>query len=153
MPKNQSFRFAADTSVPEEKTRMEIDRLLRKAGANALGFLSTETYAEIAFVMRGRKIRMRLSLTADVSRTPEGRRRSESALATAQEKETRRRWRCLLLSLKAKLAAVEGGVSSFEDEFLAWTILPGGGTVGDATRARIAEAYRSGANVPLLGAP
>ena len=52
-------------------------------------------------------------------------------------------------TIKAKLEAVESGISIFEDEFLANIVLPDGTLVGDNVRTQIAYAYKSG-DVPLL---
>jgi hypothetical protein len=43
--------------------------------------------------------------------------------------------------VKAKLEAVESGITSFEDEFLAHVMLPNGGTVSDLLRPQLAAAY------------
>ena len=69
----------------------------------------------------------------------------------------RQKWRALALVIKAKLEAVESGIAVFEDEFMAYIVLPGGEeTVGDFMRPQIAEAYRIGAApnmLPMLPAP
>jgi hypothetical protein len=57
------------------------------------------------------------------------------------EKATRQRWRALALVIKAKLEAVESGITIFEDEFLAHIVLPDGSTAGDWMRPQIAKAY------------
>ncbi len=46
--------------------------------------------------------------------------------------------------MKAKLEAVEAGISSFEDEFLSATLLPDGSTVGDWARPQLEAAYTRG---------
>jgi hypothetical protein len=40
------------------------------------------------------------------------------------EQACRQRWRALALVVKAKLEAVQSGIATFEDEFLAYTMLP-----------------------------
>lgn len=66
------------------------------------------------------------------------------------EQEIRSKWRALFLIIKAKLEAVESGITTLEDEFLAHIVLPGGETVGDWMRPQIDEAYRIGAVPQLL---
>jgi hypothetical protein len=61
-----------------------------------------------------------------------------------------RRWRALCLVIKAKLEAVQSGISEFEDEFLANIVLPTGETVLSSIRPRIAEMYKTGNTIPLL---
>jgi len=54
------------------------------------------------------------------------------------------------LVIKAKLEAVESGISVFEDEFMANIVMPDGRTVSEHVRPRIATAYESGEMPPLL---
>lgn len=56
------------------------------------------------------------------------RRQAHAAESLAQVK--RQRWRALLLVVKAKLEAIEAGISTLEHEFLANVVLPGGSTIG-----------------------
>ena len=62
------------------------------------------------------------------------------------------RWRALLLVIRAKLEATEAGITTFEEEFLAWTVLPDNTTVGQSVLLRIAEAYKTGEPPMLLEA-
>lgn len=57
------------------------------------------------------------------------------------------RWRSLALLIKAKLAAVEAGITTAEDEFLAQTVVPtadGVATVSEVMQPQIREAYQHG---------
>lgn len=56
----------------------------------------------------------------------------------------------LLLVIRAKLEAVESGISVFEDEFLANVVMPDGRTVSQHSRPMIATAYETGRVQPLL---
>jgi hypothetical protein len=71
------------------------------------------------------------------------------------EQACRQRWRALNLVVKAKLEAVESGIATFEDEFLAYTMLPGGATVGQWLTPQLDEVYRRGdlSSVLPLGLP
>ena len=60
------------------------------------------------------------------------------------------RSRALALAVKAKLEAVEAGIAEFEDEFLAYVVLPSGETVGDTARPAIAKAYQTGTMQALM---
>lgn len=51
--------------------------------------------------------------------------------------------------VKAKLEAIETGISSFDSEFMANIVLPGGGTVGEWMGPQIERAYLTGA-VPAM---
>ena len=66
-----------------------------------------------------------------------------------REQEIKSRWRALALVVKAKLEAVECGISTLENEFLAFIVLPGVDfTIGDWMKENAMPAIRSG-NVPL----
>jgi hypothetical protein len=62
----------------------------------------------------------------------------------------RQRWRALALVIKAKLEAVEAGISSVEDEFLSFIMLPNGSTVGEWVQPQIERVYESGSMPALL---
>ena len=52
--------------------------------------------------------------------------------------------------IKAKLEAVECGISCFEQEFMANIVLPDGKTAGDFMLPQIARAYATGIMPPML---
>lgn len=62
----------------------------------------------------------------------------------------RQRWRALALVIKAKLEAIESGITTVDAEFLAHLVLPDGRTYGEFALPQIDEVYRSGAMPPLL---
>lgn len=142
--------FATDTTVPVERSKAEIERLLGRYGAARFMSGWDGDTAVIGFVLGNRTIRFTLPLPAKTDRqfhrTPTGRQRRNPADAErAWEQACRSRWRALLLVIKAKLEAVQVGISTVEDEFLAWTVLPGDGrTVGERLRLTIDESVRSG---------
>ena len=57
--------------------------------------------------------------------------RDEAGAQKAWEQACRQRWRALSLCIKAKLEACESGITTFEEEFLAQLVLPGGVTVAE----------------------
>lgn len=142
--------FANDTTVPVERSKAEIERLLGRYGAARFMSGWDGDTAVIGFVLGNRTIRFTLPLPAKTEkqfhRTPTGRQRRNPADAErAWEQACRSRWRALLLVIKAKLEAVQVGISTVEDEFLAWTVLPGDGrTVGERLRLTIDESVKSG---------
>jgi len=56
-----------------------------------------------------------------------------------------------VLAIKAKLECVESGIASFEEEFLAYIVLPNQQTMGQLALPQIAQAYGGGKMPPLLG--
>ena len=72
-------------------------------------------------------------------------------LADAQTaQQVRARWRALLLVIKARMEAIEIGIMTVDDAFLAETVLPDRQTVADFMRPQIALAYKTGDMPPLL---
>lgn len=147
-------RYANGTSVPVERTRIEIEETLRRFGADAVSAGYEERVAFIAFRARGRFVRLTLQLPSPSDKTfthlPTGKARAPGVARDQYEAECRRRWRALGLLVKAKVAAVADGIAEFEAEFLAHVVLPDGKTVDEHARPAIADAYSSGRTPTLL---
>lgn len=148
-------RYAQSTEVRSDQSRLEIERTLKRYGADAFMYFEDRGRAAIAFRAAERHIRFMLPLPDPKSRefthTPvKGQIRSPEAQRDAYEQAIRQRWRALALVIKAKLEAVEAGISVFEDEFMANIVLPDGKTVGEFMRPQIESAYRTGNMPPLL---
>ena len=79
--------------------------------------------------------------------------RSPEAREAAYNQAVRQRWRALLLVIKAKLEAVDAGISTLEEEFLAATVLPDNRTVGAWLLPQLDRAYASGKLPPMLPSP
>lgn len=141
-------RYAAGTDVSSDRSRAEIERTLTRYGARAFSYGWQDDQAAIQFVAHERRIRFVLPLPGRDDReftlTPTGRDRSRSAAEQAYEQAVRQRWRALALMVKAKLEGVESGIVSFEDEFLAHTVLPSGRTVAEEIAPQVSAAYLDG---------
>ena len=144
-------KYAANTNVSSELSRLEIEKTLIRYGADNFAYATSNGKALIGFTMYDRQIKFVLTLPCkeDFSKTPTGRDRSENSQYEAWEQACRQRWRALNLVIKAKLEAVECGISVFEDEFMSNIVLPGGQTVGDFMKPQIEQAYISG-DIPKL---
>lgn len=141
------MQYARHTTVPTEKSVAEIKRTLDRYGASQFAWAedSQRGLASVQFAIGGRYVRMvlRLPNREDFAKSKRGRRRPEHVLK-AWEQACRQRWRALALAVKAKLEAVESGLSTLEEEFLAWIVLPGNTTVGQLMRPQIERAYLTG---------
>jgi hypothetical protein len=145
--------YAAGTDVPSDRSRAEIERTLKRFGATAFAYAWEGDQATIAFKMKDRQVRFRLPLPDPDNRaftvTPTGKARSAVAAEAAYQQAVRQRWRALALVIKAKLEAVEAGISTVEREFLADVLLPNGSTVGDWAGPQLREVYGRG-EMPAL---
>lgn len=137
--------FADGTKVSPEKTKSEIEQLLRRYGADQ--FVSGWD-ARRAFVMFRAKDRMiRFTLTMpnkddrEFSHTATGSRRNVAAQEQHYEQACRTYWRRLLLSIRAKLESVATGIETFEEAFLAQIVLPDQSTVGQWAKGALAQTY------------
>lgn len=147
--------FAKGTTVSSDQSRREIEALLARYGATKFGTGWDEKTAVVTCVVQDRHLRFKLPIPrADdpaFEKTTRGCTRPPAARAEQAKAEERRRWRALVLVLKAKLEAVESGICSFESEFLAHIVVPNGETFGEYAIPQIAAAYASGKVPKLLG--
>lgn len=126
-------RYAQRTTVPVERSRGEIEGVLQRYGATAFAYATDHQSgkSQIQFAANGRLIRFTLPM-------PE----RDALSGPKWEQECRSRWRALVLSIKAKLEAVECGISQFESEFLANIVNPANGrTVYEEAMPQIAASY------------
>jgi len=150
-------RYAETTTVSSEKSRGEIERIVSYYGADSFMYGWEGTKAVIGFRMNGKMVRFLIPLPdkSEFRHTPAKKRvRNEEDQYRAWEQAVRQRWRALALVVKAKLEAVESGITSFEIEFMAHVLLPDGKTVGDFMIPQIEESYKTGkmpSMLPLLG--
>lgn len=156
-------RFAAQTSVPVEKSKAEIEAMLAKYGADSFASGWEGDVAQIAFRCRGRFVRFRLTLPSRTDErftifirktkyTNSRYRRSDEEARRLWEQGCRQAWRALALVVKAKLEAVESGISTFEEEFLAHIVLPDQRTVSQFIGPAIKQAYETGKTPEFVAA-
>lgn len=150
--------YAQNTSVSVEASEAEIKRTLTRYGATGYmsGFQGSQNI--VAFELNARRVKFVLVLpdrdAEEFQHTPGGRRRRDREAAyKAWEQACRASWRALALVIKAKLEAVETGITCFEDEFMAHIVLPNGRTVGEWMQPQIEAAYSHGKMPPLLPMP
>lgn len=147
-------QYAKNTNVSSESSRLEIEKILLRYGAENFAYAISAGQALIYFTMCERQVKFVLTFpkTEEFSRTPTGRERSANSQYEAWEQACRQRWRALKLVIQAKLEAVECGISVFEDEFMANIVLPSGLTVGEFMKPQIKDAYQLGKPPELLPA-
>ena len=147
--------YAEKTSVSVAKTKADIEDLIQKAGAGQFVSGYKEDMAVIGFTLANRQIRFILPLPDKNDNvfwlTPERKtRRSEQQAHAAWEQACRSKWRALYLIIKAKLEAVESGISTVEREFFYDIVLPDGQTIGEFMAPQIEMAYETRKMPPML---
>jgi len=125
--------YAERTKVPVTQSKAEIEKLVKRYGADAFAVMERQGRVQIAFSLMGRNILFRMDL-------PEGAQAERSI------------WRAMTLTIKGKLESAERGIETFEEAFLANIVMPDGRTVSEATRPAIENHYKGRADVPLLPA-
>ena len=133
-------RFAETTKVPVSQSRGEIEKMLARHKCQQFGTAVDylEMKARVQFTAHDRMVRFTVAVP-----DPKKFRREQE-----HQQEERRIWRSLLLVIKAKLEAVETGIATFEQEFLANIVMPNGRTVAEIVLPQIAESYATG-RMPL----
>ena len=129
--------YAEKTTVSVSKSRVEIEDLIRKHGADQFVSGYSGNRVMIGFTAYGRQVRFMVEI-------PVGKNQKDT------EQLERQRWRALLLVIKAKFEAIDSGVSCFDDEFLAHIVLPDGKTCGDYMVPQLEAVYETGQMPALL---
>jgi hypothetical protein len=147
-------QYAKTTAVSSEQRRTEIERTLRRYGATGFAYGWDQSHASVMFEMERRRVRFKLPMPnpqdKEFTHTPDrGLKRSRDAADKAYEQAVRQRWAALSLVIKAKLEAIEAGISTLDEEFLAHLVLPDGSTVAERTIPQLDAAY-AGQALPAL---
>jgi hypothetical protein len=115
-------RYAARTTVTPQKSRAEIEAVIKRYGATGFNSGWQGEDVRVEFLCKDRHIRF-------VMREPPG------------EQAKRQKWRALLLLVKAKLEAVDAKIVTFEEAFLSDIVMSDGKTVWERVRDPIALEY------------
>ena len=142
-------RYAASTDVSTDRSKTEIEKTLARYGDDQFMYGWETSRAMIGFRSRGKMVRLSLPLpdhnSDEFLLTPSRKwQRSAPEIEKAYEQAVRQRWRALALVVKAKLEAVETGITTFEAEFLSYIVLPDNSTVGDSMLPQVEQAYLTG---------
>lgn len=128
-------KYAESTKVPADRSRAEVEQILKRYGATHFGYATMPGLVMLAFESKGRRVRFKVPVP-----DPE-----KAAQAHRQK------WRAVVLAIKSKLESVESGIEQFDEAFMAQIVLPDGRTMAEFAQPQIAKAYTSGTMPPLLG--
>ncbi len=148
--------YACGTEVSVDQSQGEIKRVLLRHGADKITFgeWAAEGIALVQFEYKTWACQVRVHLPKiqekrfQLTKARQWKRTPDQTLALWHA-ECRRKWRVLLLLIKAKFEAIEEGVVSPDEALLSWLLLPSGSTVGDAAKGNI-DKLMSGANAGQL---
>lgn len=126
-----AMAYAERTKVPVHQSKGEIEKLVKRFGADGFGIMDMRGTVQIAFALEGRNILFRMPIPVDDAQAE------------------RSMWRALLLTIKGKLESAERGIETLEQAFLANIVMPDGRTVLEHTQPAIKSQY-AGGDVPLL---
>lgn len=120
------------TRVPVPRSQQDIREMLLSYGGDGFSLGEGPDFAQIEFAAQGFLVRMRVrkrpngpELVEAFQQKRKGRR--AEAEAQAGEWEAQRVWRVLFWSLKARLIAVEEGLETLTEAFLAHMVDPDSG--------------------------
>lgn len=145
-------KYAKDTNVSCENSRAEIEKILKKYGADSFSYGWDYDRAVIYFKIKGKFIRFILTLpdrkSKEFTHCPMRggwlKARTEELAEKSWEQACRQKWRALALVIKAKLEAVDAEISIIEQEFLANIVMPDQRTVSEHVMPLITDAYQRG---------
>lgn len=123
--------------------------MLTKYGATEFRSGGDGGRAAIAFTAGNRRYRLVLALPGSAGGPQQH--GGTGPGAKSNEDTSRRSWHKLSLLIRAKLEAVDSGIVTFDEEFLAYMVLPGGRTVFQDVAPAISAAYATGVRTALLG--
>lgn len=115
--------------------------MLMKYKARKTAFLTDDNFATVIFEIQDYQVKIDLPVPqkADFRLSPTGNSRKPDAIEKAFLKAIDTRWKVLALVIKAKLQAIEHGVTSIENEFLAQIVLSENRTIRDTVASQLTE--------------
>lgn len=145
--------YAQGTDVSIIRSIGELEKLVTKHGATGFGYGRDHDTPKSTVVFRigDRMVRFQVEKPGvdEFRRTPTNLLRSLDAATKLADAEEKRRWRSLVLVVKALLVGVADGVISLSDAFLPYSLLPNGATVGEWAAPQLDTAYAT-AEMPAL---
>jgi len=150
--------FAEGTSVSVDASVQELKKMLEKYGIEEYLTHQKKNQTIVAFKLHGRGFRFTVPMPDPEAKrfvyVPGStyRKRTAAQQEEAYKKEVARRWRVLVMEIKARLVAIDEGWAAFEEQFLDETLLPDGRTVKEWVNSEFTQVQLEGKlpNVPLL---
>lgn len=146
------------TTVAVERSQGQIRELLARHGAREFGFGEAiddvgEAWSAVTFTHHALRVRLRVKLKLPEPKLLDAKaRRSrtktrDDLMFEMAEQEAKRVWRIMAWNLKARMVAVDEGVETFEEAFLAHIVNP---NTGQTIYEQLAEFGTIDLDTPLL---
>ena len=136
--------YASETSVPVHQSIAEIEKMIAVRKHSGFQFADAGDQLAVMFTGPDRRVRFTLRFPSRPVVT------ATAAERARWDKARRSRCRALVLVIKAKFVSVESEVETFEEAFLAETVMPDGRTVIEHAGPLVIAAYRDGGTAPPL---
>jgi len=152
-------RYAESTNVQADRSRADIEKVMMRHGARGFMYASDIGRAMIGFRIlneSGAIVSVQITLPLppnddkEFTHTPTGKARAREAAVAAWEQACRASWRQLLLIVKAKLEAINAGISTIEREFMPDLVIGKDGRTLGHWMAENQNAIESGGTIPIL---
>ena len=147
-------KYAINTETSVDSTKSQISRVLNRYGATTTSINETQEFALIAAKIHGIQIRIKLDLPLpndpEITMTPAKRYRSKPARKKEYERAIKSTWRAIYMIIHSRLEEVERGITTAQQAFMPWIMLPDNSTVEDHVIPTINTAYETGRVPPLL---
>lgn len=137
-------RYANKTTVPVERSKAEIERLVAKYGCETFssGTDRVGLRAQVQFQIDNRIVRFVIQLPDPAAEEYQDLADARRAKELLQDE--RQRWRALFLSIKARLVSWDEDIETFDEAFMAHIVMPNDRTVGALILPSIEAAYETG---------
>lgn len=126
--------YASKTKVSVEKSQIHIKQVLQKYGVDGFGIMERGEVAAVMFETGGISIQIDVQIPM----------RDKFNSNVSHDQDIRQKWRALLLVIKAKLEAVECGISTLEKEFMPFMVMQDGRQMHQHVLPMIDEMMRLG---------
>ena len=151
--------YAEKTKVSVAASKAEIEATLNRFGIRDVAYGTMGGLASVMLQHNGRPYTIRLEMPhpeahefhhCRANQYGTEKRRDDQAAYAAWEQACRVKWRELALLIKAKLVAISNDAVAFEDEFLAYAMLPDRSTVGEWAAEQLEGIVKAGRMPELL---
>lgn len=151
------MRYAEGSRTSTIHSLMEINKTVVRFGASDFRYTQSADTCVVEFIYNPdkqnpsqRHVKIGLKLpdrnSPEFTTTPaRGRKRDAEATMKAWEQERARKYRELVLLIKAKLVACQSDITHFDAEFLPYLVIPGKGTIGEMMLPALDKALINGA--------